>query len=298
MKTLRCARCLQICKTPHYRTCFKELKPEEALIECLIKTWPQLENLKSTLEVEGSVSRTSEVLGVAYNRILSYARLMNIKLPSMSEVNNSKAVRLRYQETCLQKYGTTNTLSKGAPGYVSKNKTVKNLYGVENVRMLDTVKTKITDTHLARYGKKRLTNIEKAMSTKSSWTDEQRSAIGAKISLAYAKGHENTKKKMDTELFDWSCLNTMNKLESLVAGVLAELGISYKFSYWIAGRQFDFKIGNLLLEVQGDFWHGNPAYYSSSQVLTFPGKRQIVVSMLWEKDAKKFSLQNHGTSRS
>ena len=63
--------------------------------------------------------------------------------------------------------------------------------------------------------------------------------------------------------------------------------MGFEFSFWIAGGQFDFRIGNILLEIQGDFWHANPKFYKESYELSFPGNIKIKAKDLWEKDYRK-----------
>jgi G:T-mismatch repair DNA endonuclease (very short patch repair protein) len=55
----------------------------------------------------------------------------------------------------------------------------------------------------------------------------------------------------------------MNNLEKDVQKKLQEIGITMKYSVIFCHKQFDFGIKNkkILLEVQGDYWHGNPKIY-------------------------------------
>jgi len=56
----------------------------------------------------------------------------------------------------------------------------------------------------------------------------------------------------------------MNNLEKDVQKILKELGIEMKYSVIFCHKQFDFGIRDkkILLEVQGDYWHGNPKIYT------------------------------------
>jgi len=49
-----------------------------------------------------------------------------------------------------------------------------------------------------------------------------------------------------------------SKLNSLVAQVLESHNIDFEIEFELANYKFDFKIGNILLEVQGDYWHNLP----------------------------------------
>lgn len=56
----------------------------------------------------------------------------------------------------------------------------------------------------------------------------------------------------------------MNNLEKDVQKVLKDIGIEMKYSVIFCHKQFDFGIKNkkILLEVHGDYWHGNPQIYT------------------------------------
>lgn len=49
-----------------------------------------------------------------------------------------------------------------------------------------------------------------------------------------------------------------SKLNDDIAITLTSLGITYEREFELAWHRFDFKIGNILLEVNGDYWHGLP----------------------------------------
>jgi len=95
----------------------------------------------------------------------------------------------------------------------------------------------------------------------------------------------------------------MNKLERSVADQLDKAGIKYTFQFFIVRngicKSYDFKIKRkpIILEVDGDFWHGNPAitnhYEKSDEVkgndkikTDLANKRGYRVVRLWESDIK------------
>jgi hypothetical protein len=55
------------------------------------------------------------------------------------------------------------------------------------------------------------------------------------------------------------------KIEQKFENFLIDNNISYKYSFIVDKRQFDFVIfckkQNILIELQGDFWHGNPKFW-------------------------------------
>ena len=56
----------------------------------------------------------------------------------------------------------------------------------------------------------------------------------------------------------------MNKIEKKVDDYLKILNVNYKYSIILGGNQYDFGIKEMkiLIEVDGDYWHGNPKFYN------------------------------------
>ncbi len=83
-------------------------------------------------------------------------------------------------DTNLKKYGSVNVLSNGTEGYIKKNKTVKEKYGVENVFQIPDIINKINDNnyYLEKYGMTRSELISK--NSKNFWnsiSDKERKKI-------------------------------------------------------------------------------------------------------------------------
>jgi very-short-patch-repair endonuclease len=59
--------------------------------------------------------------------------------------------------------------------------------------------------------------------------------------------------------------NSMNKIETIIYDYIKQYNSEVKFSIILASYQFDFGIKSkkVLIEVDGDYWHGNPMYYNS-----------------------------------
>jgi very-short-patch-repair endonuclease len=96
----------------------------------------------------------------------------------------------------------------------------------------------------------------------------------------------------------------MNKLEKLVADTLDSANIKYKFQFFINDgnvcRSYDFKIKHkpLILEIDGDYWHGNPNikshYFGVEKIKAndllkerMANTRGYKVIRFWESDIKK-----------
>ena len=78
-----------------------------------------------------------------------------------------------------------------------------------------------------------------------------------------------------------------SNLERKVGEVFDKWGITYTSQHTISRYIYDFLIGkNILIEVNGDYWHCNPKQYQGTDIVRFPGGERIVKD-IWEKDKRK-----------
>lgn len=282
-KPLICPICGGSSKLPHYKTCSNGTPKEVFKFQVLTNNHPKIDLsnreliYKLYVEYEYSTVDFACKFDVYYKTLYFVLDMHGIQKRNISQANNTDSIKKKYRKTCLAKFGATNSLSKGTVGYVARQSTLAQRHGVVNVFQLKEVKNKITETHLIRYGKKRVNPYE-------GLTDEQLYVIHQK--------KQNTMIKNGT-FPKWL---KINKLETRVAECLTSLGIPFQYSFFIKGRQYDFLIGSVVLEVQGDFWHANPKFYHEDSQLSFPGKmHQIIAKDIWEKDLKKQNLAiKHG----
>ena len=88
----------------------------------------------------------------------------------------------------------------------------------------------------------------------------------------------------------------MNKIETIVYDYLKKLNIDVKFSIILGYNQYDFGVKDkrILIEIDGDYWHGNPLLYNIEGT---DDKRKLNNEQLdkIEKDIKKnkFALEHN-----
>lgn len=85
-----------------------------------------------------------------------------------------------------------------------------------------------------------------------------------------------------------------SKLELSFGVYLDALNIANQHSFSIGRFQYDYILTgtNILIEINGDFWHANPEKYKASDVLHFPNGHNPTAEDLWKKDKKKIALAN------
>lgn len=99
----------------------------------------------------------------------------------------------------------------------------------------------------------------------------------------------------DEKLLNWKRKNKIfsksrfTSAEMEVHKILTECGISFIPQYDAFGKYYvDIFIPdlNVVLEVDGDFWHANPSKYSSNDILNFPN-RPRTAGEIWQSDKKR-----------
>ena len=141
--------------------------------------------------------------------------------------------------------------------------------------------------------------------TKSKWSDEDKNTISKNMSIAQKRIKSNNPEKyIDNrrKAAKASCMSinryTMNSIEKKVVEAFKSYSIEddMKYSVILDYKQFDFgcKKHRILLEVMGDYWHGNPLSYNE----TGSNNRKILNETQLkniEKDIKKAEFaKKHG----
>ena len=98
-------------------------------------------------------------------------------------------------------------------------------------------------------------------------------------------------------------LESPNKLEQELFSILDELGINYERQVIVGTKICDIRIGKLIIEADGDYWHGHPRYepltkrqetqrrsdVAKDRFLRFKGYIPI---RIWESDMSKSTVND------
>jgi hypothetical protein len=174
-----------------------------------------------------------------------------------------------------------------------------NFYGIEirtikETRGLKEYKDRIETTNLQKYG---------AINPLSKGTKPFRKR---NQTIVDKYGCENVFQRLDLFVKDWSSSNSRSKVSSLnkeIYKVLNELGIKYKPEHSISYRteegkprwkSYDILVGDLIIEINGDYWHANPKKYKGDEIFYFP-KSTLSAEDIWNLDKYKRDIaENHG----
>lgn len=137
--------------------------------------------------------------------------------------------------------------------------------------------------------------VEKGKTANSLKTKEQKEVTSKKLKLAHLKQKLENNEQYVKNRQKAGKISTqsqskykMNKIEKLVENELNKLNIKFKYSVILGNYQFDFgnKEHRILIEVQGDYWHGNENIYT---------KLNPIQTKIKEKDKlkKQFAIDNN-----
>jgi G:T-mismatch repair DNA endonuclease (very short patch repair protein) len=209
---------------------------------------------------DGSVFSLVNEYGIPHKSLSLLFKLSDVKLKSSSEVAKQKSVREKYKSTCLNKYGVSNVSKSDEVKQKKKESFIEN-YGVDNIFKTDEFKDSINDIMLSKYGVKRIGGWDYL-------TDEQKIERIKKLNSGGS-----------------------SKLEKRVGKILVEMGVNFETQFELKGKVYDYYIKgtNILIEVNGDFWHANPRKYKATDIIPFP-KKEVTAESLWKKDEKKLNI--------
>ena len=278
---MRCPNCdkelISLNKRHYIKCAINNYSYEEYRIQYVLYNRPLLTKSKLKFDYltnNKTLPALKKEYNLDYKNILLLLKYYGIKTRSSKESNNLLSVRNSYRNTCLLKYGVDNVTRKNTIFYNKRAETIFKKYGVDNVFKLPKLQKIIVsdDIWLKKYG----------------ITYHQHMCNRAK------KAWDN---KTLPEKILWlkkCALNTfcISKLEKRISEMLRYFEIKYVAQFNIEDKFYDFKVENILLEVNGDYYHANPLKYSANDYVTYWGSHKNRASEIWHKDEIKKDLAN------
>jgi G:T-mismatch repair DNA endonuclease (very short patch repair protein) len=219
--------------------------------------------------------------------VSNYILLSGIKRTA-KESKKTKKYKEKIEKTLIERYGVKNLSQSEEIKKKKKNTFLKN-YGYENnfnnkktrdyaLSKIDYDKTskKMKESLMAKYGKD-ITNPAQIEWVKKKLSKTQKERL-SKLSTEQLR--ELTEKAR-------SKINYVSKQELRIQSILNDLNITYTANGFLYSYNWDLIFKNkTIIEVQGDFWHGNPKLYKETDILL----NGLTVKDVWEKDQKKLKL--------
>ena len=201
-------------------------------------------------------------------------RLSNLEKYGVEQVQKSQVVREKTRRTCIQKYGGNSPM---ASSYVKNKIKQTNIerYGVQNVFANEDIKKKIRETNLQRYG-----------NASSLYGTQVRKKVIATWNTKY--GVNNPFCIPSVRLKCIKSITKISKLQLCIKSLLLQNHIEFQQQFPILPYFYDFRIGKLLIEVNGDYWHANPLFYQQNQEINYPRMGKKLAKQIWAKDKEKY----------
>lgn len=168
----------------------------------------------------------------------------------------------------MKRYGTDDEIKK-MRGYFSTRDGFKEKYGddweSEWERYITYKRTMSKDFYIKRYGK--------------NWEEKWKEHI-KNISVRFNGIHFNG--------LNEKCYELLSEFD-IVFETEFPLQRPEKYKKIIGGELFfyDFKINNLLIELNGTYWHCDPRKYKETDIVKFPNNEMKCVKDVWFKDRCK-----------
>lgn len=260
----------------------KKKTPNDYLKQCCITE----EEFKNAYEIQQlSFPEINKKYGLNSHACYSLLRHLNIPIRSISDSLKTDNYRKKNIASLKEKYGVENPSQLN---WVKEKKklTFQNHYGVDNIWKHKKYHKWLDEWYSRKYGVGRNKYVsEKSKNVWKSKTEEE------KIKWLSDSIHsENSFKKIQSS--NQKGYNK-SKLEDRICLILNRLQVIYQRPFFVKVNNkkryfYDFLLKeiNLIIEINGDYWHANPSLYNENELIHYKFDN-ICAKDIWNKDKKK-----------
>jgi len=273
--------------------------------------------IDDALTFYGSISEMSRILNINSGYIRNVYDELNIDT-SVKRSSNSNNVKERRTNTNIEKYGCEHNFSKQHPSRKKWEQKLLDEEGITNVFQRESVKKKLVETMISRYGvssaaKSPLFNCDKSFYINKYGEEdglikyaEHNYKRGICMRLPYFI--EKYGETLGPSLFNDRITNfsksgkngMISSLSSKFLDLLNELNISDIEDEFCINQNsrnyfYDIKIKNIIFELNCTYWHSDPTKYKEDDILSLPAGKTVIAKDLWQKDVVKKNVAiEHG----
>ena len=229
-----------------------------------------------------------------------YVDKLGLQHKSISDSVKTASCQEKRNETNRKRFGVDNPSQSQEIKDKKKETFLKN-YGVDNIWKLKEYRTWWESFVKEKYGKVCLADLYNNQNHWG-WNDISESDKHDRI-VNIHNGYKSWYLNLSAEeKIKYNQLRSKgivhagrSKLEIRIEHIMNTNNIYNKPQYWINQKSYDFYVGHRnIIEVQGTYWHCDPRFYSSTDIVKF-GDETYSASNVWEKDnEKKILAENYG----
>lgn len=186
----------------------------------------------------------------------------NLKKYGEDHYSKTQEYKDKIRKTCIAKYGVEHFTQTSE--YKEKyKKSLKDKYGVENQFQREDIKQKSKKTNLEKYNSEYVLNNpeikQKSYETKVKngsiklYNGKNLTEISKELNITPSAVIDRIKKHGTKKIFNKKHESYLEKI--FINNILDKNNIEYEKQFNINGKIADFKIGNLLIECDGLYWH-------------------------------------------
>lgn len=261
-----------------------------------------------------SILDMSNYIGYPQSTVTKILKKIGVKLRNIKEACNQQTRKEKIKNTCIKRFGTEHNFSKECE---SRKQWEKRLYeeeGITNVFQRESVKQKIADTMNNRYTQEEI----KYLRSKGNYIEYYIEKYGEEKGLAYFNWVQHQKASNTKEYYKekhgnnwkikWEQHLEKNKnrfvgcrftgLNDKCEDILKQYNVIYEREFPLCSDKhcysYDFKINdNVLIELNGDYWHCSPKIYKPNDMVKFPNNKYIKAVDKWNYDKEKYEWAEH-----
>lgn len=273
----------------------------------------ELENLGSVVEFSKKYIPLTEGYSIGDGNIREIFKEFGIDT-SIKRANNNSKTKEKRKETNLERYGCPHNFCKESESRKKWEQRLLDEEGITNVFQRKDVQEKSKQTLLKKYGVEHAAQSDLFKITEEycirKYGEEKGKQMWDRIRYDrgksnrydyYIEKYGNDAPKKWAEHIQNMCKHweskssSISSLNKIIGEFLTQNNVEFEseFILWetdIQPRYYDFKIGNILIEVNGTFWHADPRKYKETDILKFPGTNGVIAKDIWEKDKIKQDL--------
>ena len=256
---------------------------------------------------EKSVLAISKEFNLSYSNVKCILERLNIKKRTLSEECSTNTNKEKRKKTNIEKYGFEHNFCKNHPSRKSWEKRLLDEEGITNVFQRESVKKQIQKTMLEKYSEEGIYEIRTKGSRLNYWIDKLGKEEGIKRynEICFNKG-KSVRKSTYIEMYgdEWQQKWNEHILKFTTKGkrgytglndkfekILKQNGIKYEREFVLlkpnsSFYSYDFKVNNVLIELNGIYWHCSPKKYKANDLVKFPGYIERAYNV-WKRDKYK-----------